>query len=291
MKKCCYFKSTGTWDFGLMYVLVQPSYSDKIYDLTFLKKANSINSGSGLTLTTALSTTVPHCWTMDSFKFQHQDDSLSLPATFIIFFFLGEGWLCLVLSMVAALEILKGNFYLTGDKASPVQFPKHKSWKAIRSSAPPAVFCIKPPYICSKSTQTKVSGHLFICGRKYSQYNFRSTVLNELYILIFLMKLSISAAHRGAIQNRPPEACAVTAVTGSLEQSCSEIAFWKSLPRKLLKRKWHLWKSQCDRLILVHFKRTFSNKQEVYNLAVANGNRFSPLGSFSRCFPPFIEIS
>ena len=73
--------------FGLMYVLVQPSYSDKIYDLTFLKKANSINSGSGLTLTTALSTTVPHRWTMDSFKFQHQDDSLSLPATFIIFFF------------------------------------------------------------------------------------------------------------------------------------------------------------------------------------------------------------
>lgn len=71
----------------MMYVLVQPSYSDKIYDLTFLKKANSINSGSGLTLTTALSTTVPHRWTMDSFKFQHQDDSLSLPATFIIFFF------------------------------------------------------------------------------------------------------------------------------------------------------------------------------------------------------------
>ena len=35
----------------------------------------------------------------------------------------------------------------------------------------------------------------------------------------------------------------------------------------------------------------FSNKQEVYNLAVANGNRFSPLGSFSPCFPPFTEIS
>ena len=64
---------------------------------------------------------------MDSFKFQHQDELLSLLATFIFFFFLGEGWLCLVLSMVASLEILKGNFYLTEDKALPVQLPKHKS--------------------------------------------------------------------------------------------------------------------------------------------------------------------
>lgn len=62
----------------------------------------------------------PH-WTMDSFTFQHQEHSLSLPATFIIFlflfFFLGEGWLCLILSMVASLEILKGNFYLQKTKA------------------------------------------------------------------------------------------------------------------------------------------------------------------------------
>ena len=193
--------------------------------------------------------------------------------------------------MVASLEILKGNFYLTEDKASPVQFPKHKSWKAIRSSAPPAVFCIKPPYICSKSTQTKVSGHLFVCRRKYSQCNFRSAVLNTLYTLIFLWTLPISAAHRGVIHSRAPEACAALTAAGSLQQTCSQIAFWKSLPRKSLKRKWHLRKSRCDLLILVHFKRMFSNKQEVYNLAVANGNRFSPLGSFSPCFPPFTEIS
>ena len=121
MKKCCYFKSTGTWSFGLICVLAQPSYSDKIYDLTFFSKSDRINLGSGLTLTAALSTAAPHTglWIPSRFN------TKSIPWVcqqhssyfFFFFFFLGEGWLCLILSMVASLEILKGNFYLQKTKA------------------------------------------------------------------------------------------------------------------------------------------------------------------------------
>lgn len=164
VKKCCYFKSTGTWDFGLICVLAQPSYSDKIYDLTFFfSKSDRINLGSGLTLTAALSAVAPHTglWIPSSFN------TKSIPwvcqqhsSYFSFFFFLGEGWLCLILSMVASLEILKGNLSPRRQSlASPI--PKHKSWKAIRSLFP-QLYSMGIECICSKSTQTKVSKHLFV---------------------------------------------------------------------------------------------------------------------------------
>lgn len=165
MKKCCYFKSTGTWDFGLICVLAQPSYSDKIYDLTFFFfKKRSYQFRVRIDLDCSFERRCSPHWTMDSFKFQHQEHSLSLPATFIIFFFfffLGEGWLCLILSMVASLEILKGNFYLPEDKASPVQFQNTRAEK-LSEGLFPQLYSMGIECICSKSTQTKVSKHLFV---------------------------------------------------------------------------------------------------------------------------------
>ena len=165
MKKCCYFKSTGTWDFGLICVLAQPSYSDKIYDLTFFFfKKRSYQFRVRIDLDCSFERRCSPHWTMDSFKFQHQEHSLSLPATFIIFFFF-----FFFRRGVALFDSVNGCFFRNSERkllsprrqslASPI--PKHKSWKAIRSLFP-QLYSMGIECICSKSTQTKVSKHLFV---------------------------------------------------------------------------------------------------------------------------------
>ena len=132
MKKCCYFKSTGTWGFGLICVLAQPSYSDKIYDLTFFSKSDRINLGSGLTLTAALSTVAPHTglWIPSRFN------TKSIPwvcqqhsSYFFFFFFFRRG--------VALFDSVNGCYFRnserkllsTEDKGSPVQFQNTRAEK------------------------------------------------------------------------------------------------------------------------------------------------------------------
>lgn len=131
--------------------------------LFFFSKSDRINLGSGLTLTAALSAVAPHTglWIPSSFNTKSIPWVCQQHSSYFSFFFLGEGWLCLILSMVASLEILKGNFYLPEDKASPVQFQNTRAEK-LSEGLFPQLYSMGIECICSKSTQTKVSKHLFV---------------------------------------------------------------------------------------------------------------------------------